>query len=147
MRFPPAWHEGLSRAARGRWRLADDAFAEAAEAMPGDPRPLLARAACLLARGQVDPALVLLETDHRLDADDPLWGGSVRWLGACARLAGGDPLGAEAAAEGLPPIARRRLRAAALLRQGRFAEGIDALLDGRRRGRAPPGEGVSGRGP
>ncbi len=130
---PPsaAWEDGLSWAARARWRLAEDAFEEAADEMPGDPRPALARAVCLLARGRVDAALVLLETDRRLDADDPLWGGRVRWLRACARLAGGDPLGAEQAAAGLSAVEVRRVKAAALLREGRFAEGVAALLDGR----------------
>lgn len=129
---PAAWYDALSDAERGRWRSAEDAFAEAADAAPGDPRPVLGRAICLLARGQINPALVLLETDAALDVDDPLWGARIRWLRACARLAGGDPLGAEEAADGLPAAERRRVRAAALLRRGRFAEGVAALLDGRR---------------
>ncbi len=128
----PPWHDGLDGCARRRWRLAEDAFAEAAEAMGDDPRPALGRALCLLALGRTNPALVLLETDPRLDPDDPLWGARVRWLRACARLDGGDPLGAEQAAAGLAPDARRRVRAATLLREGRFAEGVAALLEGRR---------------
>lgn len=134
MRLPPAWFDGLEEARRGLWRSAEDSFAAAANRAPTDPRPPLARATCLLHLGRVDAALVLLETAPALRDDDPLFGGNIRWLRAVARLAAGDALGAEQAAEALPAAAQRQLAAVNLLQAGRYAAGVAALLEGHRAG-------------
>lgn len=133
MALPPEWYDGLDELQRGLWRSAEESFTCAADQTPRDPRPNLGRALCLLARGEVNRALVLLETTPELETADPLWTGRVAWLRAVARLRSGDAHGAEQAAAALDPAARRRVAVEGLLRRGRYAEGIEALLEGRRR--------------
>lgn len=135
MKLSPAWFDGCAEAERQLWRSADESFAAAENLAPDDPRPPLARAACLLARGAVDDALVLLETSHALAAAPPEYHANIAWMRALARLAAGDPLGAEQAAAPLPERIRHRLAAMVLLRRGRYAQGVAALIGST--GRAP----------
>lgn len=128
MKLPPAWLDGCAEAERRLWRSADESFAAAETLAPDDPRPPLARASCLLARGAVREALVLLETHPALAEPPPEYRANVAWMRALARLAADDPLGAEQAAAPLPDRARRRLAAMVLLRRGQYAAGVTALL-------------------
>lgn len=128
MKLSPAWFDGCTEAERRLWRSADESFAAAQNLAPDDPRPPLARAACLLARGHTDEALVLLETSHTLAAAPPEYRANIAWMRALARLAAGDPLGAERAAVDLPDRIRQRLAALVLLRRGHYTAGVAALL-------------------
>lgn len=134
MKLAPAYLDGCAEAERRLWRSADESFAAAETLAPDDPRPPLARASCLLARGAVREALVMLETHPALAEPAPEYRAHLAWMRALARLAADDPLGAEQAAEPLPDPARRRLSAMVLLRQGRYAAGVAALLGSVRAG-------------
>lgn len=136
MKLSPAWFDGCAEAERRLWRSAEESFTAAQNLAPDDPRPPLARAACLLARGAVDDALVLLETTPALAAAPPEYHVNIAWMRALARLAGDDPLGAEQAAAPLPDRARQRVAAMVLLRRGRYRQGIAALIHST--GRPPP---------
>lgn len=129
MRLPSTWYDGLYEAERGLWPSAAESFKAAANRAPDDPRPYLARAVCLLRKGDVEAAIVLLETSDIFAAPDPEWRDSVYWLRAAARVAAGDYLGAETAAASLPVPMRKQLAATVLFKSGQWAAATTALLD------------------
>jgi len=129
VRLPPTWFDGLYESERGLWPSAAESFSAAANRAPGDPRPVLAQAVCLLRQGESEAAVVLLETSDVLVAVDPEWQESVAWLRAAARVSAGDYLGAEAAVESLSARRRKQLAATVLFKSGQWAPAISTLLN------------------
>lgn len=121
--------DGLDEARRGLWRSAAESFAAAARADPTWPAPVLAEAVCRLRLQDAKGAVVLLETAPALRSvgEEP-WRSRAAWLRAAARLACGDPQGAEQAAEGLPSPLWLRVAAHARLQGGDYTAGVSALL-------------------
>ena len=133
----PALADGLDEARRGLWRSAIESLQAAAEADPNDPQALLALATCHLHRDTPELALVVLETRAALAHPGSPWEFRRDWLICAARLALGDLLGAERAADRLPSPWQARARAAIRLAAGDYLEGAHLLLADRQRAKTP----------
>jgi hypothetical protein len=122
--------DGLFEAERGRWRSAAESFETASRAAPDAWAPMLASAICRLRLGEPRVAVVWLETSPctRSGSAPPPWDTQYAWLCAAARLASGDPYGAERAGEGLPEPWRARVMAHAALETADYGRGVKALL-------------------
>lgn len=122
--------DGLFEAERGRWRSAAESFERAAAAAPQAWAPMLAAAICRLRLGEPRAAVVWLETSAcaRSGAAPEPWATQYAWLCAAARLAVGDPFGAERAGDTLTEPWRARVMAHAALEAGDYPRGVRALL-------------------
>jgi hypothetical protein len=83
-------------------------------------------AVCRLYLGDARAAVALLEMEAR--HVDAMWAVHHAWLQAAARLAYGDPLGAEQAAKALPMKLWLRVVAQVRLQEGDYESGVKALL-------------------
>ena len=132
--------DGLDEARRGLWRSAIESFEAAASDDPRDFAPVLAKAVCLLKLGDPEAAMVWLETAtcvRRQPSPPSPWRDRLAWLTAAARLAAGDPLGAELAASSLASSQSLRVEAHTRLAAGDYQAGVRALLAAHRKVRRP----------